>query len=431
MTKGSIEHKHPRDQIVFIMNRIYKQGLTTTSGGNISVMDENGDIWITPSGVDKGSLKPSDIMCVNSNGEIIGPHKPSMEYPFHLAIYQSRSDIKSIVHAHPPALVSFSIVKKVPNTMITPHSFKKCGKVGYAKYQVPGSKALGDSISKQFELGFEAVIMENHGVVVGGNSVISAYNRFETLDNCAQTLINSHSIGEPKFLKQEELKKFEEQIYIKYPELDYEIDNSRNKEVRQEICKIVQRACEQGLMMNNYGVISVRTQNNNFLITPANIPRWNIQKEDIVQIEDSKCEQNKVPSNSVWLHQKIYEHNPDINAIIISMPEYLMAYAIAHRKLDVRTIPESWIFLQDIQNVKFGTIRNNKELIPELVSSKNPGVIFENESVLMTGNTLFQAFDRLEVAEFSAKSLAMGISLGKFVPMSDTEIEELRSTFIK
>ncbi len=48
---------HPADQIVMLMNRIYRYGMTTTSGGNLSVLDENGDIWITPSGIDKGSLK--------------------------------------------------------------------------------------------------------------------------------------------------------------------------------------------------------------------------------------------------------------------------------------------------------------------------------------------------------------------------------------
>ena len=46
---------HPADQLVMIMNRIYYYGMTTTSGGNLSIKDDNGDIWITPSGIDKGN----------------------------------------------------------------------------------------------------------------------------------------------------------------------------------------------------------------------------------------------------------------------------------------------------------------------------------------------------------------------------------------
>ena len=42
---------HPRDQIVLIISRIYRNGMTTTSGGNVSVIDDQGDIWITPSGI--------------------------------------------------------------------------------------------------------------------------------------------------------------------------------------------------------------------------------------------------------------------------------------------------------------------------------------------------------------------------------------------
>jgi hypothetical protein len=44
------------------MERIYGYGMTTTSGGNLSILDDNGDFWITPAGVDKGSLTRSDIV---------------------------------------------------------------------------------------------------------------------------------------------------------------------------------------------------------------------------------------------------------------------------------------------------------------------------------------------------------------------------------
>ena len=53
---------HPSEQLTLIIGRIYRSGMTTTSGGNLSIMDDNGDMWITPAGIDKGSLKPSDIM---------------------------------------------------------------------------------------------------------------------------------------------------------------------------------------------------------------------------------------------------------------------------------------------------------------------------------------------------------------------------------
>ena len=105
---------HPAEQIKVIIGRIYRSGMTTPSGGNVSIMDDNGDMWITPSAIDKGSLTERDIICVKADGTIVGPHKPSSEYPFHKAIYQMRPGMRSVIHAHPPALVSFSITHQIP-----------------------------------------------------------------------------------------------------------------------------------------------------------------------------------------------------------------------------------------------------------------------------------------------------------------------------
>ena len=128
----NFELLHPRDQLVAIMDRIYHNGMTTLSGGNLSIKDDNGDIWITPAGVDKGKLTPKDMIRMHADGTVEGPHKPSSEYPFHRAIYKLRPDINAIVHAHPPALVSFSIVRAVPDTRIIPQANRVCGPVGYA-----------------------------------------------------------------------------------------------------------------------------------------------------------------------------------------------------------------------------------------------------------------------------------------------------------
>ena len=107
---------HPADQLVMFMERIYGYGMTTTSGGNLSILDDNGDIWITPGSIDKGSLTRNDMVCIKPDGTIVGNHKPSSEYPFHQRIYKARPDLKAVLHAHPPALVAFSIVRKMPDT---------------------------------------------------------------------------------------------------------------------------------------------------------------------------------------------------------------------------------------------------------------------------------------------------------------------------
>ena len=420
---------HPRNQITEVIDRIYKRGMTTTSGGNISIIDDSGNIWVTPSAIDKGSLRSSDIICVKKDGTIIGKHKPSSEFPFHKAIYEARPDIKSVIHAHPPALVSFSIVRQIPNTNIISQAKHVCGPIGYADYKLPGSEDLGEVIAEEFKKGYKAIIMENHGTVLGGSDLTDAFERFEALEFCASTILYGSQIGTPNYLTDQQIDEFEAQAIGVLPEMDSTEYHSDELEKRLEICNIVKRSCQQGLMISSYGTVSMRWKNNDFLITPTGVNRWDLDLEDIVQIKNGHRERGKTPSRATWIHQEIYNRNPNVNSIIMTQSPYLMAFGVTHSYLNVRTIPESWIFLQDIKAVKYGNhFRKNNN--SEIVDNCATALIIENDSVIITGDKLLQTFDYLEVAEFSAKSIVLGNSLGKLVPINDEQVEDLRKKFL-
>ncbi len=422
---------HPAEQIAIIIGRIYRSEMTTTSGGNLSIMDENGDMWITPAGIDKGSLTPADIMCVKADGTIVGPHRPSSEYPFHKAIYKMNPHIHSVIHAHPPGLVTFSMVHQVPDTSIIPQARAICGPVGFAEYALPGSELLGKKIVAEFKKNpdYKAVIMENHGVVVAGDDIADAYQRFETLELCARTILNAKTLGEPKYLSEEQILKHEKAVNTPFQHFMNVEHPSDERAIRAEICKIVRRACSQGLMCSSYGTASVRWRGNDFLITPSSKQRWDLDPEDIVQVKDGMVEAGKNASRSVALHYEIYRRNPKVNSIILTQSPSLMGFCTTGVKFDVRTIPESWIFLQDIPTFPFGSQYDERltELADEF--THRPFVMLENDSVVVTGDKLINTFDRLEVADFSARSLILAAPLGKLNPITDEEIEELRVAF--
>lgn len=422
---------HPAEQIAIIIGRIYRSEMTTTSGGNLSIMDENGDMWITPAAIDKGSLTPADIMCVKADGTIIGPHRPSSEYPFHKAIYKMNPHIHSVIHAHPPGLVTFSMVHQVPDTSIIPQARETCGPVGFAEYALPGSELLGKKIVAEFKKNpdYKAVIMENHGVVVAGDDIADAYQRFETLELCARTILNAKTLGEPKYLSEEQILQHEKAVNTPFQHFMNVTHPSDERAIRAEICKIVRRACSQGLMCSSYGTASVRWRGNDFLITPSSMQRWDLDPEDIVQVKDGMVEAGKNASRSVALHYEIYRRNPKVNSIILTQSPALMGFCTTGVKFDVRTIPESWIFLQDIPTFPFGSQYN--EHLTELADEfkQRPFVMLENDSVVVTGDQLINTFDRLEVADFSARSLILAAPLGKLNPITDEEIEELRVAF--
>lgn len=420
---------HPAEQLALIIGRIYRSGLTTTSGGNLSIMDENGDMWITPAGVDKGSLTAADIMCVKADGTIVGRHRPSSEYPFHKAIYQIRPKMRAVIHAHPPGLVTFSVIHQIPNTSIIPQAHDVCGPIGFAKYDVPGSNALGESIAAEFQKNpeYKAVIMENHGVVLCGEDIGDAYQRFETLELCARTILNAKTLGEPNYLTPEQvlmhekyLPNFQHFMNVTHP--------SDERAIRTEICRLVSRACDQRLMSSSYGTVSMRWKDNDFLITPSGIQRWDINEDDIVQIKDGMAEAGKKPSRASALHFEIYRRNPKVQAIVLTQCPSLMGFCTTDSEFNVRTIPESWIFLQDVPKFPFGIQYTDPVAVADAFKNRSC-VMLANDSVIVASDSLINAFDRLEVAEFSAKSLILAAPAGKLHPITDQEVEDLRVAF--
>jgi L-fuculose-phosphate aldolase len=420
---------HPRDQIVRIMDRIYSNRLTTLSGGNLSVRDVNGDVWITPAGIDKGNLSPDDIMCVRSDGMTVGPHRPSSELPFHRWIYERRPDIAAIVHAHPTALVSFSIVRIVPDTAIIPQANSVCGLVGYAPYALPGSDQLGRNIAATFASGYNVVLLENHGAVTGGTDLLNAYHRIETLEFCARTIIKAKRLGGINSLSPEQISFFGRREGV-LPEFEPGHHTSRERELRGRIVEIVHRACDRFLMISTEGVVSARVGDDEFLITPTGVDRRGLGREEIVLIRRGKQEKGKRASRSARLHEAIYRMHPAVNSIITAQSPGVTAYAVTSHRFETRTIPECYILLRDIPSIPFGSQYMEPEAIARSISETVPVVLIQNDCLLTSGATILEAFDRLEVAESSACSLIDSQALGSVVPIGEQDILDIREKFL-
>jgi len=94
-----------------------------------------------------------------------------------------------------------------------------------------------------------------------------------------------------------------------------------------------------------------------------------------------------------------------------------------------RTIPESYIMLRKVSKLPFGCTFIDPEKTAEVFTSEAPLALVQNDCVVVTGNSLLQAFDRLEVAEYSAKALIACRSLGEVVNISRDQVEEIERAF--
>lgn len=425
----NFELLHPADQLIMIMKRIYGYGMTTTSGGNLSILDDNGDIWITPGGVDKGSLTRSDIIRVRPDGTVIGSHNPSSEFPFHRLVYKTRPDIKAVLHAHPPALVAFSIARRLPDTRLFPNVELVCGKIGMARYGVPGSTELGENIAEEFRKGYNSVILENHGIVVGAANLFDAFKSFETLDYCARLEIHARTIGTPVSLTDSDIELSKNKRNAAMEEFTAKNYSSQEREARRVMCDLIHRAYDQKLFTSTEGTFSRRLDDGSFIITPYEKDRMYLEPEDIVRIEDGRKEAGKTPSRSVLLHKAIYEKHPHINSVIIAHAPNILAFAVTDVPFDSRTIPESYILLRNIPKLPYGSAFMEVEKVADLFVPSTPIIMVKNDCVIATGNSLINAFDRLEVAEYSAKAVISTKKIGEIVTIDDEKIRTLEKAF--
>ncbi|MCA9270440.1 MAG: class II aldolase/adducin family protein, partial [Planctomycetales bacterium] len=342
------ELTHPRDEIMQTMERIYRYRMTTTSGGNLSIRDDHGSIWITPARVDKGNLTREDIVCVTPQGQTEGPHRPSSEFPFHAAIYEARSDIRAIVHAHPVALVAFSICRETPDTRLFHQAHSVCGPTGFAPYALPGSEQLGRNIAASFAAGSNSVILENHGVVVGGESLVQAFQRFEAFEFAAKTIIQARRLGDIRYLTQEQLDLAQTRS-VSVPSFRPGSAPSAERELRRQLCRFLRRGCRQRLLISTEGSFSARLDQDAFVITPTQMDRETLTEADLVLVSQGRRQKGQKASRAVLAHQAIYRAHADVQAICFAHPVNATAFSVTDSQFDARTIPESYVFLRDVR----------------------------------------------------------------------------------
>ncbi len=186
-----------RSEIVEVARRLYIKGLNTTYTGNISSRSSwNGSFWITPRYRDKYNIKPDDLALVDiESGKRIMGGEPSSEVNMHIKIYRTRSDIKSIVHAHPPYTLALAKILSSKLVDIVDELFESkfyIGKLGIVKPIEPGTVKLADEVSSVFsDPEVTTVVLLDHGIVSIGSNLYDALNRIEILEHTAMIKILS------------------------------------------------------------------------------------------------------------------------------------------------------------------------------------------------------------------------------------------------
>jgi L-fuculose-phosphate aldolase len=184
-----------KQDICDIGRRIYNKGFAAANDGNISVRISDNEVLCTPTLHSKGFLKPDDICTIDMTGkQTAGRKTRSSEALLHLEIYKQRSDIKSVVHCHPPHATAFAVAREPIPQCAIPEVEVFLGDVPIAKYETPGGQAFADTILPFVEKS-NIILLANHGTVSYGENVERAYWWTEILDAYCRILLLARQLG--------------------------------------------------------------------------------------------------------------------------------------------------------------------------------------------------------------------------------------------
>lgn len=175
-----------REELCQVCRLLYQRGYTVGHDGNVSLRLGEDQILVTPSGVGKGRLRPEMLVKCALSGEVLeGDRHPSSETPMHLMVYRERSDVRAVVHAHPPMATAFAVCRRPLGERYLTETVSGLGEVPVAPFALPSTREVPDSV-RPFVRDHSAVLLANHGALAWGENLWSAFDRLEVVEQTAK-----------------------------------------------------------------------------------------------------------------------------------------------------------------------------------------------------------------------------------------------------
>lgn len=194
-----------KKELIYYGKLCGEKNFTPGVSGNISALYDD-KILITVSGSANGYLSEDDFVLIDFDGNVVdgSNKKPSSEKLLHAAFYKKRADIKYILHVHSPYLSSFASCHIPLDDAIMAENVYYFGQIPLAQYGLPSSNDLVEKTQGYFDE-YNAVLMANHGVIIGDKDLKSAYLKLELAESYAQVVFNTKMMGGAVLLNEQQV----------------------------------------------------------------------------------------------------------------------------------------------------------------------------------------------------------------------------------
>ncbi len=180
------------------------KNFTPGYSGNMSARYDD-KILITSSGSSNGYLSEDELVIMDYEGNLIeGGKKPSSEKMLHVEFYKQRPDVNYIIHVHSPFLSTFACCRIALDEPVMAENVFYFGQIPLADYGLPSSMDLVEKTAKYFK-DYDAVLMANHGFIVGDKTIKDAFFKLELAESYAQVVFNTKLLGGAKLFTDREV----------------------------------------------------------------------------------------------------------------------------------------------------------------------------------------------------------------------------------
>ncbi len=200
--------------------------------------------------------------------------------------------------------------------------------------------------------------------------------------------------------------------------------------LKENLLKTCRRLADKGFVAATDGNVSSRLADGRVLITPSARNKADVDIEEliIVGMDGRVLEGIGRPSNEFAMHSFIYGARPEVKAVVHAHPPFATAFAAARIPLDGLVFPEVIVAFGKIPLAEYAAPST-----PAMAASIEPfvkeydAIMLSNHGVVTCGESLDEAYDKMEKTEHTAKVAYLVRQLGGAKELSRKEVEELAS----
>lgn len=185
---------------------------------------------------------------------------------------------------------------------------------------------------------------------------------------------------------------------------------------------------QRGYVAATDGNLSVRLDDDRILITPTCTSKGDLRTGDIVttNLDGKLVNGRKAVSSEVGMHLLIYKRRPDVRAIVHAHPPTATGFAAAGLPLNQPLVCEVVIGLGSIPLARYGTpgTRELADSLDPLVADYD-AILMSNHGVVTYGDTLENAYMKMETVEHFAQIALVTHMLGRQKPLGESEVQKL------